>query len=498
MNAVRGSIREVLAGSAAAQAALLLALCLCLYWIGLGGAGLSMTEGHRAIPGWEMLERGDASVTRLFEQVYLRKPPGMPWAVAAASWVLGETEFAARSVSALSATLSVLAAWWFARRWFRAVWWCGLAAGLAQALSPAFVEPARTAEIEPLFMLGTQVASFALLDVLRGRASRWWWGMLVLGAVGACVSLLAKGPAGLPVIGAAVVVGLAMSDRRGRAAGRIGLFIAGIGLLIAPIAWWLVSRLPDEPAVVQSPSEFLWELSRLPGIALLPLAAIGAAAPASVGLLALFRPLSPADPEVARFARVLGFSVLVALGVFVVAGVSNPRYAMPALMLAAPLVGPMLSAWLAGDQASGSRAGAVRIGTIAAVVSCVVSVVWSESLRRGAGQRGSGREAGYMLAQSLVDAGIRGPVTLYADGLVEARPEVLWYAKLRAKELGLELRPVWRSSAVRAFEVPAGSYAVLRTDPAADEVRHLGIRGTQVAEGTRGQYTFVVLRIEDR
>ena len=472
-----------------------------------------MTEGHRAIPGWEMVERGDASVTRLFDQVYVRKPPGMPWGVAASSLVLGTTEFAARGVSALSATMSVLAAWWFARRWFAGAvwegarwggaWWSGLAAGAAQAFSPLFVEPARTAEIEPLFMLGTQVASLAMLDAMRqvskaGCAGWRWWGMIVVAAIAAGVSVLAKGPAGLPVMGAAAVAGVLMSDRPRQALGVAGIWAASVSVILAPIAWWLVSRLPDEPAVVQNPSEFLWEVSRLPSIALLPVAAIGAAAPASIGLLAIFRACTPASPEAARLGRTLAYAVLISLGVFVAVGVSNPRYAMPAMMLAAPLVGPVLSAWLADEPASRGRWGAVRMGAVAAVVACVVSVVWSESLRRGDGQRGSGREAGYRLAEDLVRAGVVGPVELYADALVEARPEVLWYAKVRARELGLEIRPVWRSAAVRSFDPPAGALAVLRTDPDADEVRHHGIRGVEVARGTRGQYEFVVLRVEAR
>jgi 4-amino-4-deoxy-L-arabinose transferase-like glycosyltransferase len=59
----------------------LAAACLAqLPW--LGSSGLSQSEGHRAIPGWTMLERGNWIVPHLFEQPYLRKPPGMPWAVA--------------------------------------------------------------------------------------------------------------------------------------------------------------------------------------------------------------------------------------------------------------------------------------------------------------------------------------------------------------------------------------------------------------------------------
>ena len=90
--------------------------------------GLSYTEGHRAIPAWEMLESGDWLVTTLFDRVYLRKPPGMAWAIAGSSAVFGQTEFAARFVSAVCSTAMVLVAYGFARRWFGARW--ALSAGI--------------------------------------------------------------------------------------------------------------------------------------------------------------------------------------------------------------------------------------------------------------------------------------------------------------------------------------------------------------------------------
>src|SRR5262245_42956101 len=102
------------------QAALVVMACLAVYWAGLSHAGLSASEGFRVIPAFEALERNDWLVITLFGQLYLRKPPGMVWAVAVASMLVGETEFAGRSVSALASTLNALPCLWFARRRFAA------------------------------------------------------------------------------------------------------------------------------------------------------------------------------------------------------------------------------------------------------------------------------------------------------------------------------------------------------------------------------------------
>src|SRR5437867_1102164 len=97
---------------------IVLAVCAAVYLPRLGAGGLTNTEGHRAIPGWGMLESGDWVLPRMFGQVYLRKPPGMSWAIAASSAVFGETEFAARLPSALAMMGMALVAMFFGSRWF--------------------------------------------------------------------------------------------------------------------------------------------------------------------------------------------------------------------------------------------------------------------------------------------------------------------------------------------------------------------------------------------
>src|SRR5688572_8287769 len=139
-----------------------LGVCLLVYWPRLGATGFSSTEGHRVIPAWEMLDTGGWLVPTMFGQAYLRKPPGMAWAVAASSAVLGRTEFAGRAVSAAAATGLALLALVFGGRWFGR----GLPAGLAASLLPLMWASGRSAEIEALHALAAVAAAMLLLDVL--------------------------------------------------------------------------------------------------------------------------------------------------------------------------------------------------------------------------------------------------------------------------------------------------------------------------------------------
>jgi hypothetical protein len=82
-----------------------------------------------------MLETGDLLVVRLFEQAYLRKPPGMPWAIALSTLTFGPGEFASRFVSAVAIAIGALASLLFIQRWFGKPF--GLIAGLAFVLAPA-------------------------------------------------------------------------------------------------------------------------------------------------------------------------------------------------------------------------------------------------------------------------------------------------------------------------------------------------------------------------
>lgn len=448
------------------DATLVLAACVLFYWLYLGFSGFSLSEGFRVVPAWEMLDNGDWLVTRMFEQPYLRKPPGMPWAIAAASLLLGQTEFAARSVSALATTLCALLSWGAASRWWgrRA----GLCAGLGYALTPLFWMPGRSAEIEALHNLTCLVSALSLLRVLQPRPTRVA-GLFLALATGAMA--LVKGPSGIPaligLIGAALLV-----QRSCRPLLRPGLWLGLTGGL-AIVGLWLglltaaVSR--QSLAVVTEPaSRFLWK----PGFALqvltLPLSALASALPLSLALIpALLRVPSP-DEHAARTSRAddtgrtLAWSVLLSLALYCVIGVSNARYAMPALTLVPLVFGFAASraeSFTAAAHTFTSRALLLHRPVITLAVLAVgagAHTIWFEQRRE---QRTSGRAAGLALGDVLRTGEV------WADEMIDARPEVLLYAQRQAQTRGVMLRVRWMPGLGDTLLLPPpGSYLVLRDD----------------------------------
>ena len=186
-------------------------VCALVYLPILGSGGLTMTGGHRAIPAWEMMDTGEWLVPHLFGQPYLRKPPGMPWAIAGMSMIFGQTVLAARLVSALAATLMALAAAGFAGRWFGKRWM--IVGGLAQALMPVAWAWGRSAEIETINAFGAQLIMLGMVEVVRTRRGFWAWVGAACVAAGVIVAGLAKGPSAGPcvagaLLGASVVYGV--------------------------------------------------------------------------------------------------------------------------------------------------------------------------------------------------------------------------------------------------------------------------------------------------
>jgi 4-amino-4-deoxy-L-arabinose transferase-like glycosyltransferase len=459
------SIRERLAW----QGALIVLVCILLYWVGLGASGLSMSEGHRVVPAWEMIQTGDWWVPRMFSQAYLRKPPGIFWAIAGMSSVLGESEFAARSVSALASTLMALVAWVFATRWVGSPW--GLAAGLMQACTPLFVEPGRSAEIEAFNNLCTQLACFSMLD-LALRPRQGGAGRAIVCGLALAAGVLVKGPALAPAFAGAVCAGAWCSDRADRAR-FIAWVLAAIVLgsaVATPILWRVAHMLPEgESAVTQSPGEFLWDLTKWARIAMLPLIALGSALPTSIALFFPWRDSNESGAPASQTLRALRTCVLIGLLVSVAAGMHNARYTMPVLSLLAPLWACAFA--IARTQTTWVWRCLLGRPVIAGAPLLMVSLGFAanfELLRGGDGGRGSGRGAGQRLARDLFDAGLRGRVELQADGMVEARPEVLLYA-VRAAPPALVLVPRWTPMHTRDFLMRPGTLALIRTDEAGKE-----------------------------
>ena len=467
------------------QLTILAGVCAVVFFFRLGDGGLTDTEGHRVEPALEMLHTGDWVVPRLFGQAYLRKPPAAMWAIAASVGVLGESpsglnHFSMRLPGAIAATLSAFLCWGFARRWFGSR--AALAAGLASALTPWFWSSARAAEIEPINNLATLAAVLVTIDVLLWKRPKSLGSRTLAGlALGLPVALLllTKGPAGVPAVAGAFVA-CAIARKRARTLVDPSFWL-GLGLGVAALAAWWVAvqiRLGDEHAVTQSPAAFAFEPGRLGKVALLVPSALLAALPASLALLFVWGPDARAEARVSahagrryQLAWALTLTPLLALGVLTLSGVSNPRYAQPALVALGPLVGWVVACMRTNmTPVRGAIARAMLLGyPIAWPVILVAASAGFVTTLEAADRATTGEPAGRELAWTLAGA-VVGPTTIVADDAVEARPEVLM--ALRAQLVKLGAGPVtirWTPGLFDTVEPEPGSVVLVRLDEASSE-----------------------------
>jgi 4-amino-4-deoxy-L-arabinose transferase-like glycosyltransferase len=493
------------------QCALVVLVAAAIYLPFLGVRPLDFSEGHRAVPGWTMLESRDFWHQKMFGLTYIRKPPEIAWAIAASSTWLGETTFAARLPSAIAAILMSGIAWWYGRRWlgvaraFQPVnlgavgkghglespCCAGMIAGLAQALMPLMWSPGRTAEIEMLNNLGTQLLALGLIDVMMVHRDgqgvdeadepgpfaflrEVGAGMrdTLLPALGLLIAGIAKGPASAMVLGGVLVAGCLVT-RSVRPLFRRGVWVAmvfGLGALVVLLLKFQIAN--DQPDAVREDvaGQFLWSASRLVGVLTLPPLAMLSAMPMGIAVLvSLFvRPAS--EPQEAhRIARTLSWAWIASVLILLCAGVSNPRYAMPAAVLIPPLV-PFAIRTLRGRQ--GTMAATRKKWSFERLLLLGSPVMWAAVLTMGAWwfvaltalAPSDDQRAGVGAAESL--ASKAGSGELWADDAIEARPDVLWLMHQASPALHVR----WAKPQMRAGELPKpGGYILLRTDPGSNE-----------------------------
>lgn len=484
-------------------------LACAIAFVGLGDSGFHSTEGHRVVPGLEMLESGEPFPTRMFETAYVRKPVGTPWLIALSSSLFGETEYAARVPSALAFVLMTAAVYVYGVRWFGL--FGGLVGGFAQALSPQLWMVSRTAEIESVFLLGVLLLCLSVVDVaVRGRCVRLL-GCVSVAMCGGVLMFATKGPAGVPAcVGLMLAAGLLGSTQR---VGARSVLVGGVGL-VAGASFLLVTAamtrdaIGDEQYVAQSLGAFVWNLDRMSGVAGFPFVLFAAGVPLSLGLLFAWGGDAKAEAESGgRFAersytagRVLTIGWVFGVIAFMLALVENNRYGLPSQMLLAPLAGYV------GWGVEGGY-GAVRV-RIAKLMMLGHPVLLGALLTAGAlwwvgaGERAvmpeSGLVAGVALGGVLSDGD-----EVWAEGCVEARPEVLLYAKQSASDAGRTVRMRWMKWALREGEpAPVGTVLVLRGDKRKDAEsefeRYVAASGIKFEEIWRGNvhiFEYVAVRV---
>jgi 4-amino-4-deoxy-L-arabinose transferase-like glycosyltransferase len=199
----------------------------------LGGPSLwDIDEGNNGDCAREMYESGDWVVPRFNNQTRYDKPVLLYWLQAACYSAFGVNEFAARLPSAVAALFALLVTCELGRGLFgkRA----GLLAALILASSVSFSASAHFANPDALLDLFTALSLYCWWSNFAKRGRGW----SVAAAAASGLGVLAKGPVGLLLPGAVVVLFIAwrrdwprLLDRR--------LLWAVLAFLVAAAPWYV-------------------------------------------------------------------------------------------------------------------------------------------------------------------------------------------------------------------------------------------------------------------
>ncbi len=231
--------RQIVAG--------LLFLCFLLYFLDLGRIPFyNYEESKEALIVWEMVNGGGWILPLRNGVEQPLKPPLFHWIGAAVSLLTGQvSELAVRFPSALFATATVLATFFFGRALWN--WRVGLLAALILATCPEWVRWSINARSDMVLLFFLTAAQFFFFWAFQERATQRRTLFLFYASIGFAV--LAKGPLGLLLPGLVVV---AFLWRTGELAFLRRLRL-GQGLLVAggiAVSWYVL-------ALFQGGGEFL-------------------------------------------------------------------------------------------------------------------------------------------------------------------------------------------------------------------------------------------------
>jgi 4-amino-4-deoxy-L-arabinose transferase-like glycosyltransferase len=330
----------------------------------LGKGPLAGTEGHRVVATQRMIASGDWLIPRLYDQLYLAKPPLLYWIIAAAQMISGRSgEFIWRLPSAVGSALTAIFLLWITARWFGRV--AGLVAGLSCCALVALWGQNRTAEIDSLNTQACVV--FACLSIelqsggeLRSGGRKKFW-VILAAAVACAAALMLKGPAGITLILASLLGPPLFNQRnwRGSRAAWLSFFIGLAVFLIYPIAVWFRLRALHESIPVESTGVaeigrnlFGKRLENLPGVVGLPFTMFGFMLPMSISLIFALRPAmwkggsrdgNWRDVDQFRL-RSLVATLALSCGLTMVFGMSHERYCYLWVPMICPVAGAVAAA----------------------------------------------------------------------------------------------------------------------------------------------------------
>jgi 4-amino-4-deoxy-L-arabinose transferase-like glycosyltransferase len=327
----------------------------CNLW-GLGDSPLARTEPHRALTGHAMVESGDWLLPRLLGVLYLRKPPLSYWAIAATETIVGHgDEFVWRLPGAISSAMLAVFLWYIGFKWFgRVGGWVSAFSFLAML---ALWSQSRSAEIDSLNTTAAVVCALAMIQLQCGPPGRaWLWSGVVGVSLGA--TLLAKGPAGLPLIGGAIL-GPMLLLRQGRQLAKPSLWVGvaiGFGIFAAWVfAVYLAVKSQNLSPDLSGLSEVKERVSADSVLKLLrattipfELLAYGLPATAALPVAWMMIRRGPDTTQRRLLAACVG-TAIASLLIFGLSMIMRPRYGYPALPLWCPVAGAVAAAWARGE-----------------------------------------------------------------------------------------------------------------------------------------------------
>ncbi len=402
-----------------------------MFWARLGEAPLSGTEGHRALTAHQMIESGEWLAPRLYGRPYLRKPPLHYWLIAAAETIAGRAgEWVWRAPSAIAATGMVLLAAVFSARWIGPS--AALPGGLACAAMVPLWSQSRSADIDAVNTLATALAAWLTLDLSFRPARAWLRAWLLALAAGA--ALLAKGPAGLPAVGAAAAAAAAHARRKGypREFGRNATL--GFGAAAALFAMWALAAAARFHARGEAPdlSGAIEVLNMVRGHGLpkwlevlaMPVRVFVYALPFSLAPWLAHRKATEEDDPAFVAARWSGRVFLWGSLATAAAGATNPRYGYPCLPLLAPAAAAV---WTRRRELAPRARRVVDVGgalVAVALVAGAIAFVPYDVARR---TRRSSIPAAAELQRQVPPDALCG-----SDMVLWTHPETFHYARRRA------------------------------------------------------------------
>lgn len=209
--------------------------CFLAFWLNLGGYPLfDVDEPRYAQAAYEMLERGDWITPYFNGVVRFDKPVFFYWLIALAYKWFGVSEFAARSVSALSATLMVMTVYGLGSKV------AGLRYGFLSALvllsSVMMIGIGRMSITDmnlALWMTLTTASLYLVAHYHRG----WWLAAGILAGIG----ILTKGPVAIVLPGAVLVLYSLLTGRFKRSFLTPWFLLAVMIALVLPMPWYFAA-----------------------------------------------------------------------------------------------------------------------------------------------------------------------------------------------------------------------------------------------------------------